>query len=296
MDHPNYDYAVIGGDMRQVYLAEELAHHATRISHYALCAIPDERRCSDASFVHTASSLEELCHSSHCIICPIPLCKNGIFINQSAFDEELSLSTLLSLLESGHSFFAGCIPEDFKAAACEKGVSVYDLMQNQSLVFYNTIATAEGAVCEAIKRSPVNLRQSRCAVLGYGKCAQTLVQYLKGMLCHVYVAANPAEEYAQAALLADGAGTLQDFVHCAEKFDYIFNTIPAMVLPAEVLAGLKRTVTIIDIAASPGGTDFTAAKKLGIHAALCPGLPGKYAPSSSAGAIRRTIENRLNEN
>ena len=59
MEYPQYDYAVIGGDMRQVYLAGELAHHQNRVCRDGLMAAPDERRCSDASVVNAVSDLRE---------------------------------------------------------------------------------------------------------------------------------------------------------------------------------------------------------------------------------------------
>lgn len=291
----SYDYAVIGGDRRQVYLAEELTHSENHICCYALCAAADERRCSDTSLITTVTSLAEACSRSACIICPIPFCKNGTFLNQSAFSENLPVNLILSSLSAGQTFFAGCIPENFRSAAADMNVHVFDLMKDPTLPFYNSIATAEGAVCEAIKRSPFNLHQSSCAVLGYGKCGRTLSTYLKGMFCHVCVISNQEEELAQAALIADRTGTLKDFETYAKDFDFIFNTIPSAVVNSRLLAKMKSSVTIVDIASAPGGVDFAAAQELGLCAALCPGLPGKYSPASSARAIKEIIEKNLKE-
>lgn len=295
MEYPQYDYAVIGGDMRQVYLAEELAHHQNRVCHYALMAAPDERRYSDAAFVAGVSGLKEACAGSRCVIGPIPLSKNGRDISQNALDGCLHLDALLTALRPGCHFFSGCIPEAFRDAALEKGVSVHDLMEHTSLAYYNTIATAEGALCEAISRSPQNLRQSSCAVLGYGKCGRTLVQYLKAMCCHVFVCTDNEQECAQASVAADGSVTLDILPKRTGSFDFIFNTIPAPVVTAEVLGNLKSSATIIDIASAPGGVDYEEAQKLGVNAVLCPGLPGKYAPSSSAKAVKETIESLLSQ-
>lgn len=285
-----YDYSVIGGDVRQVYLAEELAQHTNRICCFALCSSPNERHCSSVSSVYEAASLTESCSASPCIVCPIPFSRNGPFLNQSAFDENLSIYQLLSNLRPGQSFFAGCIPDDFKTTAEEIGVHIFDLMSDPSLSLFNTIATAEGAICEAIKRSPINLHQSSCAILGYGRCGRTLSHYLKGMFCNICVVSRQAEECAQAALIADKTGTLQDFESYVDEFDFIFNTIPSMVVPSRLLEKMKSSVTIIDIASAPGGVDFNAARELGISAVLCPGLPGKYAPVSSARAVKETIK------
>ena len=295
MEYPQYDYAVIGGDMRQVYLAEELAHHQNRVCCYALMAAPDERRYSDASVVNAVSGLREACAGSRCVIGPIPLSKNGRDISQNALEGCLHLDALLSSLNSGCHFFSGCIPESFKNAALEKGVSVHDLMEHSSLAYYNTIATAEGALCEAISRSPQNLRQSSCAVLGYGKCGRTLVQYLKALCCRVFVFSIDEQECAQAAVAADTAMPLDALLKHIGNFDFIFNTVPALIVTAEVLENVKSSATIIDIASAPGGVDFAEAQRLGITAALCLGLPGKYAPSSSAKAVKETIESLLSQ-
>lgn len=290
-----FNYAVVGGDMRQVYLTQELAQDSKQVCHYALCSSPKENCRSDKDNITEAESLEKLCSAAPFIICPIPFCKNGAYLNQSVFDKPIPVNSLLAHLQPGQSLFAGSIPPDFQAAAEESGVYVYDLMRNQPLAVFNTIATAEGAVCEAISRSPYNLRQSACAVLGYGKCGRTIAGCLKGMFCSVYVAANRAEERAEASIIADKTGTLTEFGANAGTFDFIFNTVPSMVIPAALLAVMKKTVTIIDIASAPGGVDFTAADKLGINAVLCPGLPGRYAPASSAKAVKETIEKILKE-
>lgn len=342
-----YDYAVIGGDMRQVYLVEELAHHTNRICHYALCAAPDIQQAtrqsiqlaptpnmqltsppnvqlasspnvqlapspnvqlasppnvqpkplhrSDITYVAAAASLSEICTTSSCIIGPIPFSKKETFLNQSVSNEDIPINQILSYLSPGQSFFAGCIPEDFKADALKLGIHVHDLMQNSSLSYFNSIATAEGAISEAITLSPINLHQSSCAVLGYGKCGRTISHYLKGMFCRTFVVARKEEDRASAALTADRTGTLEDFEKYVENFDFIFNTIPTTVVTSNFLSRMKSSVTIIDIASNPGGVDFTAANELGIRALLCPGLPGKYAPSSSARAIKETIEQILKE-
>ena len=67
-----------------------------------------------------------------------------------------------------------------------------------------------------------------------------------------------------------------------DQYDYIFNTIPSLVLTRDLLIKTNPTVVIIDISSAPGGVDFQSAKELSKSAKLCLGLPGKYAPKSSA--------------
>lgn len=276
-----YDYAVIGGDMRQVYLAEQLALLPGRIIYYALEKTPD--RCTKAT------SLENAIRSCDCVIGPIPLCQNGSFLKQTVSENDFTLDFILNIMKPGQTFYAGCIPESFLKGAKEKGIYAYDLMQNNTLAIYNTLATAEGAICEAILRSPRNLHHSKCAVLGYGRCGRTLTKYLRGMSCHVSVYSTEEEERCWADIVADYALSLDDFGERGNEFDFIFNTIPALVLTDKQLRKLKSSVTIIDIASAPGGIDYEAAARLGVNASLCLALPGKYSPESCATAIKKII-------
>ena len=104
------------------------------------------------------------------------------------------------------------------------------------------------------------------------------------------------KETAQAAVFADEALSLDQFFSKIDAYDFIFNTIPAVILTNDVLARTNPAVTILDIASEPGGVDFAAAKELSRSARKCPSLPGKYAPLSSARALYnsiKTFERRL---
>ncbi len=277
-----YSYAVIGGDLRQVYLAEELAKIYPAVCHYALC--------QPVSAAAGASSLEEACHSSAGIVCPIPFSKDGIFLNQNSTKENIPIDSILSLLYPGQRLYAGCIASAFQQKAQEKGIAAFDFMQDQRLSHFNTIATAEGILCEAIQACPKNLRQSRCAVLGYGKCGRTLTDLLKRIYCFVTVAAAPEEELAQAAVFADNVISLEQLTDAIFQYDVIINTIPAVILTKEILRQANPRSVILDIASYPGGVDFAAAREYSLTALSCPGLPGRYAPLSSAKAILASIQ------
>ncbi|MNN74440.1 Dipicolinate synthase subunit A [compost metagenome] len=63
--------------------------------------------------------------------------------------------------------------------------------------------------------------------------------------------------------------------------DLIFNTIPSMIITAEVLSRIPKHCVIIDLASAPGGCDFRYAEQQGIKAILAPGLPGAVAPKTA---------------
>lgn len=287
-----YDYAVIGGDLRQLYLVKELAAQNCKVCHFALCQ-PTQSFCLPENMADACDSFEDALENSECILCPMPLSKDGISLNQTAQEETISINQMLMRLKKGQIFFAGGISRNFRLTAQKKGVRVVDFMQDVTLAHFNSIATAEGVICEAIKNSSINLHNSRCAVLGYGKCGRTIAAYLKRMFCFVTVASSDETERAQAALFADHAMDLETFQGQIDTYDFIFNTIPAMVLTRESLSHVNSTAMILDIASFPGGVDFEAAKELSVPALSCLSLPGRYAPASSARAIRMSIETSI---
>lgn len=291
----SYDFSVLGGDARQVFLAEMLTESGRSLCHYALASQPNN--CSSVSehisIIREAPSLEEACIHSRSVICPFPFTKNGADVSVENSIHRFSIQTLLHLLRPGQSFFAGCIPASFKEAAAKNGIAVFDYADDISLPVYNSISTAEGAVCEAIIHSPFNLHKSRCAVLGFGKCGHSIVCCLKGLSANVSVFTDNTEEAARASLVADESFPLSSLPDCAGNFRFIFNTIPAQFINENTLKNIDRSALIVDIASSPGGVDYKAAHRLGILALQCLGLPGKYAPASSARFLKHFIDTKL---
>lgn len=280
----HYDYAVIGGDLRQVYLALELAAEHKKVCCYALC------QPMNHNGIQTFSSLEAAVSNSACIICPIPFTKDGMVLNQKAMKGTLPIKQFFKFLKPDHRLYAGCIPKDFYRTASQMNIVLFDFMKEESLSYFNSIATAEGMICEAIQNSPINLHGSKCAVFGYGKCGRTLTEKLSNLSCHVTVVSSDSKELAQAFVFADETCLIKDVSSQIGTYDFIFNTIPSVIFTMELLKKTNESVTILDIASAPGGVDFTAAKELSRNADSYPGLPGKYAPLSSAKAINSTIK------
>jgi len=269
MSNKLYDFAVIGGDMRQLYLVEKLVAGKHRVCHFGLCDTPRQEGAQ------AVDSLQHAVEHAAFIIGPIPLGK---------------YQGVIDYLVSGQSLLAGCIPEALTVTLQAKGITVIDLMLDEPFATYNSIATAEGSLCEAITRSPINLHRSNCAVLGYGRCGRTLVHCLRGMFCQVTVYTPLPKEQAEANIVASHVFSLHALEQNPCKYDYIFNTVPAPIIHSTFLEKMKAQAVIIDIAAAPGGIDYDAALKNHVCVWHCPGLPGKYAPLSSAEAIISVIE------
>lgn len=211
----------------------------------------------------------------------------------SRLGEIVEPARLLPLLRPGQKLFGGSIPEQVQRQAEAAGAVVYDFMQMEEVALKNTIATAEGAVCEAVSLSPLNIRDSRCLILGFGRCGKTLGETLLGLKARVTACDRDQERLALAQILGCACLQASPPAPILSSFDFIFNTIPAPVLDSSLLSRVKPGAVIIDIASAPGGTDFAACSRLGIPARLCPGLPGRYSPASSAKILYQAVISHL---
>lgn len=276
MNRTNYDFALVGGDMRQVYMVNDLINRNYSVIVYELYDSLLNTSCA------RAKTLAEAINKSLTIITPIPVTKDGSNINTKFTDRNISIDELCNLLTPSNKLFGGCLTTKMKNHCEEKGIFYDDLMENEEITLFNTIATAEGTIVEAIINSTTNLHGSRCLIIGYGKCANTLAYKLKNMCGSIDIAARSRLALAQAGAASYGTVNLSQLEQVIDHYDYIFNTVPAMILTKSLLSKTKENVTIIDIASNPGGVDYSYAKEINRNAKLCLGLPGKYAPQSSA--------------
>lgn len=284
---PIYDCAIIGGDKRQAYVAEILAEKGYDVIVYALENDRTPTGCKQAE------NLSHAIKQAKNIILPIPMMSknNNIFNNTEYAD--LLLETVTENIDGKHRFFGGCLPVELVSFLDEKKITYFDFMEDEGLALFNSIATAEGVISEVIMRSPINLHNSECLIVGYGKCGKTLSDKLKAISAKTTV----CDSNIQRKNLADTSGHKTDNIANLSKyigeFDFIFNTAPSTVIDNKLLESMKPSVMIFDIASSPGGVDYKKAKELGIAANILTGIPGKYAPKSSATALADFITSKV---
>lgn len=199
------------------------------------------------------------------------------------------LDRLKNNLTSQHIVLGGNLPTDFITFCDDHKISYIDYIKFPTVAIENAVATAEGAISQAICTSDINLHQSRVLVIGFGKCGEILADKLSGLKCQVYISTRNAE--AQARAKSYGYHLLSDTAY--SDIDIIFNTAPALVIDAQVIDQLNPDTVIIDIASKPGGTDFNYCIQKGILAKHCPGIPGKYSPKTSAKIIYNQISGIL---
>lgn len=283
-----YDVALIGGDLRQTYLASLLEEYGYTIITFGL-----NRNIQGCNLNYTHSS-EHAISSSKTIILPIPFSRDkknitGFNDDISVNSQNLSIEDFLTYLQSNHYIFGGNIPEKVIQICQKKNISYFDFMKNDEIALLNAIATAEGAIAESICKSNINLHQSRALILGYGKCGKVLASKLHSLGAKVTIGARRKGSLVEAYTNGFEGVELDKLEFTIKDFDYIFNTIPDIIITNKLLLYLSSETTIIDIASSPGGVDYEAAKILNRNAYSCLGIPGKISPKSSAKILAEAI-------
>lgn len=286
MNH--YDIAILGGDRRTAYMAQLFANEGCRTICYGTSDLQGDLKNSPPP---VASSLKEALDTAGTIVCGIPFEKSGFLYCEDRM--RIPISELQRCLHKRQILFAGMIPDAFRQHCEERNISCHDFMKDEPLTLFNAVATAEGAILEALSHKETLLHQSNCLVLGFGRCGSLIAERLKGLNAGVTITAQRPAALALAQTKGFSTFPLASLASEISKYDYIFNTIPACYLGAESLPNVRRDCLIIDVASARLGVDYQKAEELSLHCLFCPGLPGKYAAESCAQRMVKYVLNAL---
>ena len=259
--------AVIGGDLRTVYLADMLTKENTVITYgQELADVKTEAMKID--------SLKSAIELSNIIIGPVPFSKDGENVNTQFSREKILIKELIGW-SKGKTLIAGALKADVCKMATKNNIYIIDVMKDESLIVLNTIATAEGALEIAMRKTPRILHGSKVLVLGYGRVAKVVAQKFKAMQAIITCAARKQEAFAWIEVDGYKRININELGENLSQYDIIVNTPPTMILTRERLQRLKKDCLVIDLASYPGGVDEKAIKELGINYEWALGLPRK---------------------
>lgn len=282
---PNLRFAVIGGDLRQVYLANYLFTKGHTVIVYGLSHPQLLKGCIQAV------NVQQLIAPNTHVVLPLPVTKDGVHLFITQTEQTFSIEQLKELITISNPIYCGVMPKELSAFCEYRHIPYYDLMADSAVAIRNGIATAEGAIAHAVFESNATLHQSNALVVGFGRCGKVLAHKLAGLDAHVTISARKPCELALAESYGYKAIHANRLKRNIGRFPFIFNTVPAPILTSDLLSKLSSNTVIIDIASVPGGTDFNYAKKHNICAKLCLGIPGKTAPKTSGEILAEAILN-----
>lgn len=270
---------VLGGDLRQKYLAARLMAGGFEVETYRVPELPD-----------SAAGLHAAVKNAEALALPMPALTGEGWIR--AAEKPIPLIPVLESVGPGTVVFGG--PLDAAAETfAQYSVILSDYTKSAALAAANAVPTAEGGIQLAMERLPVTLSGSRCLVIGYGRIGKVLAERLLALHAHVTVAARRAESRALAAALGCRTDRAGVYLEGLRQYDCVFNTVPAPVLDSGHLRAMRPDCLIIDLASSPGALapevqPFSAPVYL-----TAPGLPGKVAPATAADILYEHIYSAL---
>ncbi|GIO41869.1 dipicolinate synthase subunit DpsA [Paenibacillus apis] len=281
----------LGGDARQV----EVIHKCIEMD-ATVRVVGFENLAPPLTGISHESLSPELLRAADCIVLPVVGCneQGEVPAPFSSASIQLKKETLAEIRE-GTPVFTGMDKGYLKRMASEYSFRLTELLERDEVAIYNSIPTAEGAVMMAIQNTKITLHGSNCIVLGIGRTGFTLAKTLQGLGANVQVGLRREADRARAVQMGWKPFVTTDLSVYHSGIDLIFNTIPTMIITAQIISRLSREAVIIDLASAPGGTDFRFAEKRGIKAILAPGLPGIVAPKTAGIIMANTIIQSLLE-
>lgn len=281
-------FCIVGGDLRSAYLTGLLAEKGFEVSAFK---IEEAKLPKGIKLIKNEAELEK----SDVTVLPLPCCDENGFLKTAFSKEKIPLMKIVGNLKKGSVLMGGLLPEEIISAAKEKEVEVFDYYHREEFAVRNAALTAEGAAALSMEMLSESISGVPVLVLGHGRIGRLLSAILKALDAKVTVAARRFSELAW--IRSEGMEPLEFRLLNAEigRFCVVFNTVPSMVLSREMLMLMKKDSIVIDLASEPCGTDFEAAKELGITAKKALGLPGKFAPKTAAEIVCDTVLNIIEE-
>ena len=267
----NLHVCFLGGDRRQMYVAQALSERAK---------INAVGECFDGCVtVKQYDSPIKALHGAKVIVLPLPASKCNSLI------EFESLAEIAK--KNGALVLGGMLSTYMRDVMDALSVQYYDYYDDECLTIKNAYLTAEGALNIIMNELECDLKSADFSVFGYGRIGSALAQMLKSLGAHVTVYARRREILA----LAKERGFDCAFISPNEKISgrIIINTVPSRIISNEQLLELPDGSVLIELASLPGGFDPEIAEQCGHKVIKAGGVPGKYAPRSAGEAVAESL-------
>ena len=237
----NKRFAIIGGDLRNIKLAEFLSEDECDVKIYGFENV--EIKNQD---IMTVGTLEDALCSTDVVIGPVPCSLDDHTLNCTYFNKNIFINELFRLMDKDQIFIAGRISEKIIHLAESCSVYWYDILEREEMSVLNAIPTAEGAIQIAMEELHITLHDSNTLVLGYGRIGKILAKMLQGIGANVYVEARKYHDIAWIESYGYKPIHLNNIYNNLNKFDVIFNTIPYIVLDTPELEKVRKDCVLID--------------------------------------------------
>ena len=289
--------ALMGGDLRQLVVARELA----KVYDVGIFGAWSTQDMGDVSLYAT---LEAAIEGASAIVLPLPASTDGITLNcpSEMACNRIKLAKIVGLMREGMILVGGKIPDAVREIAQNKNIKYFDYFESETLQIKNAYVTAEAALSIAMNSLGKSVADSRFVITGYGRIASQLASLLRSLGASVTVAARKEGDRAYAECIGcESLPIRQPSEHgkwydsITDGYDILFNTVPNWIFDRDFFEKMNKKIFIIDLASAPGGVDICAAKELSANVLWATSLPGKYAPESAGKIISDCVINIFEE-
>lgn len=264
----------IGGDARQLEMIQKL----TELDASVILIGYDQLQNQYYGVQRQPLSLSILQQADAIVLPAVATDDNGNVQAIFTSNELIIKEQHIAVLPKHCLIFTGIAKPYFHKMCAQHQLTLIEFFNQDDVAIYNSIPTAEGAIMMAIQHTDITIHHAETIVLGMGRMGFTLARTLQALGANVRIGVRKDEHIARAMEMGFKPFYVTDLLQQISNIDLLFNTIPTMIVTAEVIAKVPNRMVMIDLASSPGGIDFQFAEKRGIKAILAPGLPGIVAP------------------
>lgn len=280
-------FGILGGDKRQLFLADSLIKDGYRVM---LGGFDNLRSIGEITIADVRTALGY----SDAVLLPLPSVRADGSLNAPFAASTLYFDEEEQELLKQKPVFASMKDRLIRAYPALKSARIYDYAARDDFSVLNAVPTAEGAVECAMSAYEGTIAGARCLTVGFGRIGKILARMLKALGAEVTVSARSSTDRAYISALG------YDFVNTEKLteirgYNIVFNTVPKLIFDRELLQNTDCDTLLIDLASLPGGVDFDAASALRIDAQRALSLPGKCAPKTAGEIIKTTVFRMIEE-
>ncbi len=285
------NFAILGGDLRMVYLAKMLAKEGNKIHTYGMEKIEELKNVEN---IRQCSKISQAVQEAENVIGPIPFSSDLKYINTPFSAQAISIQEVIKNCKNKRLIAGGIQPEIYEMTS-QQAIEVVDVMKEEELAILNAVSTAEGAIQVAMHHTMKTIHGSKILILGFGRIGKILAKKMEGLSAKITCAVRNKEDMAWIKAYGYKAIQMNALTEQLASYDIIINTIPHRIMTAERLQYVSQETLLIDLASKPGGFDENASKERKLKLIWALALPGKVAPVTTAEIIKDTIYHILKE-
>ena len=197
---------IIGGDKRFNYLFKILKSKAKN------CVILNT---DTEVFVS-----DEFIENFDVVILPLPVTRDGEYINSSNKNFRLSIYSVLNNIRKDAIVFGGILNKEITEVLERRNIRYYDYYKNEDFLVLNSHLTALGTVKLISDSTGNNLKNKKALITGYGYLAKALCNSLEECEMNVSFVARNVKSRKDALCHGFDAYDFPVYEDVLQKFDY----------------------------------------------------------------------------